>query len=189
MLTGMDEDFSRLLARAASGDSAAFESLFRGTQPVLLRYLRTMTGQDSHAAEDVASETWVSVVKCLGTFRGGETDFRAWVLTIARHRMIDTVRARARRPVAIAADIDDAHDPAPDAADAALERLGTADALRLLATLPPDQAEAVLLRVVAGLDTARTAELMERSAGAVRVLTHRGLKALLARLTSDTAVL
>ena len=53
----------------------------------------------------------------------------------------------------------------------------------MIASLPPDQAEAVLLRIVAGLDTARTAQLMDRSAGAVRVLTHRGLKTLLASLT------
>jgi DNA-directed RNA polymerase specialized sigma24 family protein len=45
-------------------------------------------------------------------------------------------------------------------------------------TLPADQAEAVLLRVLAGLDYPAVAEVMDRSTGAVRVLVHRGLKRL-----------
>jgi RNA polymerase sigma-70 factor (ECF subfamily) len=54
----------------------------------------------------------------------------------------------------------------------------------MIATLPPDQAEAILLRVVAGLDVAQVADVMGRSPGAVRVLTHRGLKTLAARVVN-----
>ena len=175
-----DVGFADALTRAAAGDPAGFDFLFRSTQPIVLRYLRALAARD---AEDVASETWVSVIRDLGSFRGGELEFRAWILTLARHRMIDTARARARRPTVL---VDEPElldrSGGPDTADVALERIGTAEAVALIATLPPDQAEAVLLRVVAGLDTASTAQLMDRSAGAVRVLTHRGLKNLLAAM-------
>ena len=70
-----------------------------------------------------------------------------------------------------------------DAADIALEHLSTRAAIALLADLPPLQAEVILLRVVAGLDTEAVAKLVGRSPGAVRVAAHRGLRRLAQILT------
>ena len=52
-----------------------------------------------------------------------------------------------------------------------------------MSELPPEQAEAVLLRVMAGLDTERVARIMGKQPGNVRVLSHRGLRSLARRLT------
>ena len=51
-----------------------------------------------------------------------------------------------------------------------------------MATLPADQAEAIVLRVVAGLDVQRVADIMGKRPGTVRVLTHRGLRRLAQQL-------
>ena len=67
---------------------------------------------------------------------------------------------------------------ADDPAAAALESLATERALALIAQLPPDQAEVVMLRVVAGLDVARVATIVGKRPGTVRVLGHRGLRRL-----------
>ena len=72
-------------------------------------------------------------------------------------------------------------DPAADA----LEGVSTRAALAQVAMLPPDQAEAIVLRVVAGLEVQRVAELMGKRPGTVRVLTHRGLRRLAERLGAD----
>jgi RNA polymerase sigma-70 factor (ECF subfamily) len=66
--------------------------------------------------------------------------------------------------------------------DEVAERSATERAVALIAELPPDQAEAVMLRIVVGLDVARVADLMERSPGSIRVLCHRGLRRLEQRL-------
>ena len=66
----------------------------------------------------------------------------------------------------------------PDAAGQAIENLATEAALAAVAALPPQQAEVILLRVVAGLDTAAVARIVGRSPGAVRVAAHRGLRRL-----------
>lgn len=58
------------------------------------------------------------------------------------------------------------------------ENMSLERALATIASLPQDQAEAVTLRIVAGLDVARVADMMGRSPGSVRVLTHRGLRRL-----------
>jgi len=72
-------------------------------------------------------------------------------------------------------------DPAADA----VEGFSTRAALAELATLPADQAEAIMLRVVAGLGVDRVAAIMGKRPGTVRVLTHRGLRRLAERLGGD----
>lgn len=67
-----------------------------------------------------------------------------------------------------------------DAAAEALEGSDTRWALGLIASLPADQAEAVMLRVVAGLDVATTAKVLGKRSGAVRIATMRGLRRLAA---------
>jgi RNA polymerase sigma-70 factor (ECF subfamily) len=74
-----------------------------------------------------------------------------------------------------------------DSADVALEHLSTRSAIALLAALPTAQAEVILLRVVAGLDTDAVARVVGRSPGAVRVAAHRGLRRL-AEILTDAGV-
>ena len=143
-----------------------------------MRYLRiTAPG----AADDVASETWLQVVAGLAGFSGGEGAFRAWLFTIARHRAIDWGRSQARRRTVPLAESDSAERlTVPDAAEAALERISTRAVLARVSALPPDQAEIILLRVVAGLDATEVARIVGKSPGAVRVAAHRGLRRLAA---------
>jgi len=163
------------LAAACRGDEEAFARLFRAHQPLLLRYLRPLAGG---AHEDVAAETWVQVVRGLRDFEGDLDGFRGWLFTIAHRRWVDHLRAESRRPPrqdeAAALDL-----PAPERVDEVVETvLSTERAVDLIGRLAPDQAEVVLLRVVADLDVAATAGVVGKSRGAVRVLTHRGLRRL-----------
>jgi RNA polymerase sigma-70 factor (ECF subfamily) len=167
--------FDVTLARAQAGDEAAFASIFRDVQPVLLRYL-TVIAPD---AEDVAGDTWLQVAAGLARFRGGEQAFRAWLFTIARHRAADAGRTRSRRP-AVPLVISEAAEQlvSPDAAEAALEAVSARAVVALIATLPREQAEIIMLRVVAGLEATEVARIVGKSPGAVRVAAHRGLRRL-----------
>jgi RNA polymerase sigma-70 factor (ECF subfamily) len=174
------------LDRARAGDEAGFLELWRALQPRLLRYLRVQSGQ---SCEDVAAETWLQVVRDLSNFSGDSDGFRAWLFTIARHRAIDAARASAARPWLLLPDIPDRSDSATvaSAESEALERVSTARALELVATLPPEQAEMVMLRVVAGLEVPVVAEIVGKTPGAVRVAVHRGLRALSRHPDADRA--
>jgi RNA polymerase sigma-70 factor (ECF subfamily) len=127
----------------------------------------------------VAGDTWLQVVGGLRRFRGEEQEFRAWLFTIARHRAADSGRSRARRP-AVPLDTTEAEQyfTSPDAADQALEAVSTRKVLELIASLPGDQAEIIMLRVVAGLEAREVARIVGKSPGAVRVAAHRGLRKL-----------
>ena len=176
--------FGVVLARAQARDEAAFACLFRDVQPALLRYLRVITPE----AEDVAGDTWLQVVRGLAGFSGGEEAFRAWLFTIARHRAADAGRSRARRPAVPLGVSEEAPALAagqplvPDPADLALDGISARAVVALIATLPRDQAEVVMLRVVAGLEVADVARIVGKSPGAVRVAAHRALRRLAGRL-------
>jgi RNA polymerase sigma-70 factor, ECF subfamily len=181
------DGFPDVLAAAQEGSEAAFTRLWRDANPALLRYLRAIA---AGAADDIAAETWVQVVRGLARFRGDEKAWRAWLFTTARRRAIDAARRGARRPQTPLADLPASlHPVAPDPAELALEHLSTRSALALLARLPRLQAEVILLRVVAGLDTESVARLVERSPGAVRVATHRGLRTLAELLATEGVTL
>jgi RNA polymerase sigma-70 factor (ECF subfamily) len=170
-------DLGGAVGRAQRGDGEAFRLLYRDIQPRLLRYLHAIAGQD---AEDIASETWLQVTRDLPGFSGSYDGFRGWVATIARHRAMDHLRRTARRPPALAVPAEDlaAWPAAADTAQSALDAVATGHAVALIATLPPDQAEAVLLRAVLGLDAATAGQVLGKRAGAVRTAAHRGLKTL-----------
>ncbi|WP_197701181.1 RNA polymerase sigma factor [Micromonospora coriariae] len=172
----MTGELSEAVTAAQDGDEDAFRFLYRSLQPGLLRYLTALVGAD---AEDVASETWLQISRDLPSFTGGE--FRAWTVTIARNRAMDHLRRVRRRPslpVPVQALADLAGDA--DTAERAGETIGTEAALALIATLPPREAEAVLLRAVIGLDAESAGRVLGRRAGAVRTAAHRGLRRLAA---------
>ncbi len=169
-----------LVSAAVAGDQLAFAALYRQLQPGLLRYLRVVV---PGAAEDVASETWLEVARDIRGFEGDAKGFRAWVFTIGRHRALDWVRRESRRPSTPMAELPDVPGEDRTAADV-LESLDTVAALALIAQLPPDQAEAIVLRVVAGLDVATVARILGKRPGAVRTNTLRGLRRLKALLPS-----
>lgn len=189
----MGGELDAAVLAAQRGDAEAFRVLYRDLQPRLLRYLGTLVGAD---AEDVASETWLQVARDFQGFTGDADGFRGWVTTIARNRALDQLRrTRRRRPsvpvipqrlaelggVGLEGDVD-------DTAAGAIEAVTTEAALRLIATLPPDQAEAVLLRAVVGLDAATAASVVGKRPGAVRSAAHRGLRTLAKRLTTTIPV-
>lgn len=165
-----------VLAAAQRGDEDAFRTLYRDIQPKLLRYLQVLVGAD---AEDVASDAWLQIARDLGTFRGDLDGFRGWATTIARNRAMDHLRRQQRRPI-VHGTVEDVAEPAgpEDTAQSALDAAATDTALAMIARLPRDQAEAVLLRVVVGLDSKAAAKVLGKRPGAVRTAAHRGLRTL-----------
>jgi RNA polymerase sigma-70 factor, ECF subfamily len=161
--------FESTLIAAQSGAEWALESLYRRVHPPLLRYLRA---QEPCEAEDLASEAWLDVAHGIGRFEGDEPAFRRWAFTIARRRLIDLRRSRTRRRTAPAPIGLLAKQPSPTEQDLSQE------AVSHLAALPHEQAEIVLLRVVAGFDSNEVALITGKKPGTVRVIQKRALERL-----------
>ena len=169
-------DLDTALRAARDGDEDAFRMLYRQVNPRLLRYVRTLVGDE---AEDVTSEAWLQIARDITSFDGDIDGFRGWTATIARHRALDHVRQHKRRPVQSTPAGDLPERAAPqDTETTALDSLSTQAALALIARLPRDQAEIIVLRVVVGLDAKTVAKLLGKRPGAIRTAAHRGLRRL-----------
>lgn len=155
----------RAVADARKGDAAAFRLLYQEFHPLLLRYLRFLAGD---RADDVAARAWQRAAAGLAGRRGGYGAFRGWLAGIAR----ETAREDLGEDLG-----QDGPGPAPAAAHDATDA-----ALRMIAELPPEEAEAVLLRGVLGLDARRAAKVSGQRPRAVRAAARRGLSALAGRV-------
>jgi len=148
------------MAAARQGSPWAFGSLYRQFQPGLLRLLVMIA---PHQAEDLASDVWLEVAGGLRRFSGDERAFRGWLAGTARHLVIDASRRSGRRTGP-----PDAHTGDELASFAA----------RVVAVLPQDQADVVLMRVVGGLDVDEVARALHRQPETVRFLQQRALRRL-----------
>ena len=177
-------EFAPVLAAAQDGAQWAIAALWRDLHPRLLRFLRSL---DSVHAEDVEADTWLVAARDLAMFRGDEQQFRAWMFTIARNRLIDARRREARRPsIMVPPEALGEHPADDDPAVTALDTLSADAAVALVREcLPPHQAEVILLRVLGGLDVDEVAAMVGKRPGNVRVLQHRGLRRLAERLSRE----
>ncbi len=172
-------DFPAVLDAARTGAEWALAAIYRDLQPRLLRYLAL---HEPTSADDLASEVWIGVAQGLRRFSGDEGDFHAWIFTIARRRMLDLRRkVERRRAVSVPPDVLAALGATGDAEEEAVNRIEADRTISRLTALSPDQADVLLLRVVAGLTVSEVAEVLAKRQGTVRVLQHRALRGLAQR--------
>jgi RNA polymerase sigma-70 factor (ECF subfamily) len=164
-VSGVPETMS---ARPRGTDPASFRSFYEETLPIVLGYLIRRCGGSVPTAEDLTQETFLAAVAELR--KGREIDNpTAWVIGIARHKLLDHYRRQSRsEPVVEIAD-----GRAPDAAeqreDQARERT-----IAALALVPAAQRAALVLKHLDGYSVPEVADLLDRSVEAVESLLARG---------------
>ena len=172
-----------LAARAAAGDSSAFESIVRRYQARVFRLACRLTSDTD--APDVLQDTFLQVYRHLPSFRG-ESQFGTWLYRIATNAALMHRRAAARRPVESLEeylprfDSDGTHTATPaelqvaSRADELLDRQALADKARdVIARLPDLYREAFVLRDLEDMPTARVAQVLGIDPAAVRQRVHR----------------
>lgn len=167
--------FERTLDAAQAGADWAWEAIYSEMAPRVLSYLRANRAPDP---DDLLGEVFLQAVRDLGRFHGDERDLRAWVLTIAHHRLIDARRRSARRPEVPDSEAIEALGPIGDVEREALERLGIERVQRLMELVTEEQRAVLLLRIVGDLSTDQVARALGRRPGAIKQLQRRGLLAL-----------
>ena len=162
-------DFDQLVEEAVHGSDPAFTLLWRNFQPRMVRYLAMFTNEP----EDLCSEVWIKIATSIKSFQGDSKAFKGWIYTIARNAATDLARKKARSGTSV--ELDDS--------DWIGENSTMVEVMDLVKRLPQEYAEVIMLRVVADLDASEVAEIVGKTQGNVRVLTHRGLKQLNEMLT------
>jgi RNA polymerase sigma-70 factor (ECF subfamily) len=159
--------------RAAKlGDADALGRVYTELAPRILGFLRAHRVSDPEA---VTQDVFLALLQRMPAVVGGAEGVRRLAFTIARARMIDAARAAARSPKAALYDPDLDLRVVASAADDAEDALSLARVQAVLATLPAAQREVLTLRIVADLSIEQVAEIVGRSAGAVKQLQRRAL--------------
>lgn len=170
---------AELAVRAAAGDAEARSALLASIRPGVVRYCRARLGRVGGgygAADDVAQEVCLAVLTALSRFRQQGRPFSAFVFAIAANKVADAQRAAVRGRVVVPTDeLPDRPDPAPGPEQQAISadlarRLST-----LLAHLPDNHRELIVLRVAVGLSAEEVGEVLGMTATAVRMAQSRAL--------------
>jgi RNA polymerase sigma-70 factor (ECF subfamily) len=157
---------------------SAFSALYERYATQVYRYLLVRVG-NVHDAQDLTSQTFMAAMKGLNTYQG-QSPFPAWLLGIARNKAADLFR-RKHPDIELdeAEEISDSGEGLDEVVD---RQMAVEQVARKLQTISPDRAEALSLRLFAGLEVPEIAQMMNKNEAAVRMLVFRGLRDLQAQL-------
>lgn len=173
-----------LVDLAIAGDTDAFASLFRLTMPSVYRYLYGRCG-DAALAEDLAQDAFLRAMRAIQrSFKGGSSEFLAWMIRIARNRFLDHVKSGRVRWEVVVDEMPITFAPGNPEAEA-LASVEGADLRQALGRLTDEQQEIVLMRFFQGLQISEVAGATGRTEGAVKALQFRALRALARILEMD----
>ena len=169
---------SRLIALvelARKGDSEAFGQLYDHYQASVYRFLYYRVGSVP-LAEDLTGETFFRALRSMSTFRWQGKDFGAWLMTIARNLTTDHFKAGRTRLESTTEDMSTLDTTTEGPEGAVLASLTNEALLEALSELPSEQRDCLVMRFLQGLSIAETADVLGRSAGAVKQLQLRGVR-------------
>ena len=164
------------MAQAQQGDKKAYNDLLTAVSETLKKYLHHRLSDAGHR-DDVRQQILMKMHVCRHTY-DSTLPFEPWMFAIARSVTVDHFRAFGRKQAAELL-TDDTFD---EAATSCSEALGTIALDQALATLSPEQKEALQLMKIDGLSVEEAAKRVGTSASNMKVRTHRALKALRAAL-------
>jgi RNA polymerase sigma-70 factor (ECF subfamily) len=165
--------------RARDGDDDALRLLYLIYADNVFGYVVSIV-HDEHDAEDITSEVFSRLPRALGHYRVGATPFAAWLMRVARNAALDHLRAQRSVPHAEVRSGDRSSETAHIQSRERLAGLRAA-----LETLPDDQRQVMLMRLVLGFTPGEVAEQLDRSVDAVHALHHRARVRMRSELTEQ----
>lgn len=166
--------FDEVLAAARLGQAWALTALYRGYAGQVAGYVRARTSAE---ADDLVNEIFLSVFTGLSGFSGGEPEFRGWLFTIARRRIVDEFRRGSRAVATTSYERESDLRTVASAETESLDQLGEQWVRSVLDRLAPDQRDVLLLRILGDLTVEQVAASLGKSVGAVKQLQRRGVAA------------
>ncbi len=178
----VNEDLSALVAKAKTGDQAAFTELYDRTAPELYRCIRAMT-RDEDLTWDIQQDAYLKAYQSLNTLENNDVFF-PWLRRIAVNGTVSHMRKqRALTFTELAADEDD--DATPELPDLnvenqpelSLDRKETSRLVQeILSKLPEEQQLIVGMHYYDELSVKEIAETLKLSTGAVKAQLFHGRK-------------
>lgn len=175
--------FDAVLLAAKDGNGNAFDQLFSVLSRRIFAFLRVRGASDP---EGMVNEVFLSIFTSVSGFHGNESQFQAWVFTIARNKLIDEGRKRQRRiDESLVDSFDEMGLQAGDVEEDAMGLVGNAWVKEQLGALTPDQRDVVILRIVGDLTIEAIADVLGKSIGATKAIQRRAFRSLARELSGE----
>jgi RNA polymerase sigma-70 factor, ECF subfamily len=185
MLVWHEVDDVQLLKNAKEGEAEAFGELYERYSQVIFRYFYANLS-NRFDAEDLTEEVFYRALKALPKYNDKGFPFPAFLFRIAQNALIDHYRRSGHSVKDVSTDEDiQIQDFAPGPAEMAGNNLEHQELRQVLDQLRDDYRNVLVLRFLNELSPEETAQIMERSVGAIRVLQHRALTALRSLLENN----
>lgn len=172
----LDTAIQAAVTRAIAGEKRALQEVINLIHPPVVRYCRARVGSDKYpTADDIAQEVCLAVARAIPTYEDKGLPFMAFVYRIASNKIVDGRRAHGRdqlQPTDEVPEVEVTHDT-PELEILELDSCN--EVVQLLDLLGEKAREIITLRVFSGYSAEETAEIMNMSAGAVRVAQFRAL--------------
>lgn len=168
-----------LIERAQSnGDPEAFDGLYLLFADRIFRYLLARLGR-VETAEEIVSQVFLHLMEKIDRYqiapKDNATIFPAWLYRLAHNKMIDVLRKMQRREHVGIEQAELVAEP-KSLLDVVEEQIDFEQLLRTLKLLNEQQRQVLLLRFVEGFSIAETAQILQKSEGAIKALQHRSLE-------------
>jgi len=170
----LDND-RELLKKAQQGNSSAFGDLYERHASAIFRFLYAHLDSQLDA-EDLTCEVFLKAWQSLPNYQERGVPFLAFLFRIARNTLVDHYRQSSRTEVEMPDELDGwMPDANPGPAETISSQMEHQEILQILGRLRQDYQSVLILRFISDLSPEETAQVMNRSAGAIRVLQHRAL--------------
>ena len=167
-----DPLLEELLPPAQAGEAWALRALYEQLAPRVHSYLRVRGASEP---EDLTSEVFLAVFPKLPALEGGAAGLRTFTFSVAHARLVDDLRKRARHEPTLPYEAESDPRTASSSEEEALVLVQSQRVRDLLATLPDDQRDVLVMRILGDLTVEQVAAALGRSSGAVKQLQRRGL--------------
>lgn len=179
-VTYNESEIAGLVKIAAGGDFEAFGELYSIFIERIYRYVFYQV-KDKTTAEDITEEVFVKAWKAIDSCKGKEQTFSSWLYRIAHNHVIDNLRRIRKHPSIEMETVDKVVSPELEAE----EELERQELLRVIACLPQNQRQVIILKFIEGLDNYEIGQVMGKSQGAIRILQMRALATLRQELSTE----
>ncbi|MDR2686994.1 MAG: RNA polymerase sigma factor [Oscillospiraceae bacterium] len=159
-----------------AGDESGFDQLMREFQQSLVCFLLGYV-HSPEAAEDLAEDTFVELLLHKGRFRG-QSSFKTFLFSVARHKAIDHLRREKRRPAVPLDDVTERGDDAMGPEELVLAGEQGAEIARAIRAIPQEYQEVLRLLYLERLSYEEIAPLMRKSRKQIDNLAYRARQAL-----------
>ena len=152
------------------------------------RFVSVKIGPENPNVDDIVQETLIGATSSIGALRGeSRAQVAAWLLSIARHKVADHLRARYRHANELLQPgvNDSGSDPAHSVDEVVIKRDRAHRVRQALSRLTPEQEEVLILRFILGFDISEVAEMTRRPSGAVKSMQRRALARLQQTLAAE----